>query len=528
MWRVSFILLPNETPLQALRRWYFTSTPQHEMKGDVALHPFDENVVPIPIVDGYMGPVAVPLSHMNPYESSFFLFYMYSKYDITVLGGLTWPKMHELGGEVLISPEGGGNQLIRNRAFPLVGEVFLPPAPRGEGTNWWIPVDLPRAPGIVNQINGTMDDIIFRLLWMLGRKQYAPNREDSVSPLALGIFECTIKDADKRTAFHALRMAKEKLCFEEHLGGLGEEDWVQLLKYNGLEEYMNEAMVDKPTNEDLFGFWSRSTHPPQGGGLSTPPSIIFKVPLEECPPSLRTMPVYTYALIHLTYKELHPWLWHLFLTQSQKLAVKKWDYYSEEDRWLSPLHEIFDKVTIGEINALAANAAKYYKPHGGSGNTTYINHRGEEREPAVLDVDIEDILAVAPPCVAHCISATRFPLYQQRIRLLPIFQTAGIPKERVMRWFERKNGAFPKSGHSTLKSRFDAEALWNARRGPTFCGNIVRDASPNTLHCPYAGDKRACAPDQPRDFAGPHDLIQRRILNLPQRPEGAGGEVHSK
>ena len=491
MWRVSFNLLPSETPLQALCRWYFTSTPELERIGDVALHPFEENVVPIPVVQNYTGYAEISLSHLNPYCCSFFIFYTYSKNDITVLGGLTWAKMFELGGSVLLTPD--GEKLVQNRAFPLVYEApFKTPALSPSGSpQWWIPVDLPRTPGYVNQIEGTMDDIILRLLWMLGRRQYVPNREDSVSPLALGIFECTIKDAEKRAAFHLLRMTKEKMCFDEHLQGLGEEDWIRLFEYNGLSEYMKEAMIDKPTNEDLYAFWRRS----ETKVSQSPPTRIFKVPLEECPPSLRNMPIYSYGLVHLTYKELHPWLWHVFVTQSQKLAVKKWDYYAEEDRWLQPLHDIFDKVSFQEIKTIS-------------------KYKWENDKLVALDADIEDILSVAPPCVANCMSAQRFPSYDQRLRLLPILQTAGVSKERVVGWFERKNAAFPKSGHTTTKSRFDYDSLWNAKRGPTYCGNIVRDGSPNNLQCPYGGDKRACAPDEREGFRGPHELISMRILKL--------------
>ena len=518
MWSTPFLIENEETPLDTLRRWYYMVTPEQERVGDVALHPFDENVVAIPVVKGYVGPLGVPMAEMNPYASSFFLFYSYTKTEIYVLGGLGWNKMFEMGGNIVFSPPGGGGEnthtpLLRNRCFPL---LYEPPSLTRERSpskdiNWWLPLDIPRTPGYVNQVNATMDDIMFRLQWMLGRRQYTPGREDSVSPLALGIFECTIKDAEKRIAFHNLRMAKEKTCFEEHLATcVGEQDFLDLFEHNGLKEYMDEAMIKKPTNQDLFAFWRR-THSSKG---NEPPSIIVRVPLEECPPSLVTLPIYSYGLVHLTYKELPLWLWNLFVTQAQKLAVRKCDYYAEEDRWLEPLHDMFDNVTIQEMETATRLAERHRHKNDQVYASAFSTSERKEVDWVTLDVDIEDIAEVAPPCVAQCISAQRFPSHEQRKRLLPILQTSGLTQERVFAWFERKNNAFPKNGvaYKDAKARFDYVGLWKAKLGPTFCGNIAKSMHGGSefLQCPYGGNKGMCAPEERTNFAGPHDLIQRR------------------
>lgn len=500
MWVAPFFRRSDETDvLNTLRRWYLETSDEQERRGDVSLHPFDGNVVPIVCVKGYVGELVVPLSQMNPYQSSFFLFYSYSDYDICVWGGLSWKKMYELGGRISIL----STELIQNRAFPLVYEeqVFktsLPLPPKNRV--WWIPLDLPRTPGFVNQVNATMDDINNRLHWILDlnnrsrRSSSVFLQENSVSPLALGIFECTIENAEKRMAFHEIRMRREQMVFEKELMNMSEQEYLELFRFNGLEQYMQEAMVKTPTQKDLYSFWcrySKSPTPPP------PPTVVFRVPLEEYPFSMNQMPVYSYGLVHLTYKELSTWLWNLFVLQSQKLAVKKCDFYREEDRWLIPLHTIFEKNSD----------STYFNSYSSSSSS-------DLRNPNVLEnIDIEDILSVAPPCVANCMSAPRFPPHVQRKRLLPILQTAGVPRERVFEWFEKKNSTYPKpeSKNMSAKARFDYEALWKAKRGPTHCNNIVGERGHDTLRCPYDGDKSACAPDEPSKFSGPHDLIKRRI-----------------
>jgi hypothetical protein len=505
MWGAPFFRRSDEADvLNTLRRWYLETSEEQERRGDVSLHPFDGNVVPIVCVKGYAGELVVPLSQMNPYQSSFFLFYSYSDFDICVWGGLSWKKMYELGGR--ISPI--SKDLIRNRAFPLVYENLFETQStlhsKDQSQWWWIPLDLPRTPGFVNQVNATMDDINNRLRWILDSNNRSRRskrsgsisssfpQENSVSPLALGIFECTIENAEKRMAFHEIRMRREQTVFEKELMNLSEQEYLELFRFNGLEQYMQEAMVKTPTQKDLYSFWCRYSNlsPP----TPPPPTVVFRVPLEEYPFSMNQMPVYSYGLVHLTYKELSTWLWNLFVLQSQKLAVRKCDFYREEDRWLIPLHTILSKSDF--------NSSSSYSSSFDSSNTNVLEN-----------IDIEDILSVAPPCVSNCISAPRFPPHVQRKRLLPILQTAGVSRELVFEWFEKKNSAYPKpeSKNMGAKARFDYEALWKAKRGPTHCNNIVREQGHDTLRCPYGGDKSACAPDEYVKFSGPHDLIKRRM-----------------
>jgi hypothetical protein len=74
MWVTPFFRRSDEIDvIDTLRRWYIQTSDEQERCGDVCLHPFDGNVVPIVCVKGYVGELVVPLSQMNPYQSSFLL-----------------------------------------------------------------------------------------------------------------------------------------------------------------------------------------------------------------------------------------------------------------------------------------------------------------------------------------------------------------------------------------------------------------------------------------------------------------------
>lgn len=487
-WGKPFSLKLGESPHECLTRWYYQTSPEQERVGDVALHPFEENVIPFELVVGFQGDMEISLSRYNPYRSSFFLFYSYSDYtnDIYVWGGLTWVHLYKLGGSFMFDV----SILSKNRAFPLVYEPPMFKQPKTKNDPWFIPVDLPRSASTnLDSVNGTLDDIIGRFEWVVGRRTEPP-REDTVSALALGIFECTLDE--RRAEFHAERMRKEKERLFAKFEPLDEIDLLRLLADNGLKDYMNEAMVEDPTHLDLYWFWVRNH------ALNLAPcTAVFRIPLEECPTIFTGMPLYSRGLIHLTYTELPQWLWHLFVTQSQKLAEKRLDF-SAEERWIKMLHDIWEK---------APAPSQVVHPR--------MQDNRKSDIPA-LNADIEDLLRVAPPCVGNCMKAARFPENKKGLALVPILQEAGISQSIVFNWFETKNASFP---HETVvykdaKSRFPYEWIWNARRGPTYCKNIIKNTSTTHMLCPYANQpnyQQLCSPDERFPFSGPHTLIKRRL-----------------
>lgn len=500
----------KETPLDCIHRWYLSSTEEEERRGDVAIHPFEDNVVVVQVAKNLRTIVEIQLQRYNPYTSSFFIFYSQQDSCINVLGGITWNKLYELGGKVNISQD-----LVQNRGFPLLYESFLsePPTTTDCPKWWWIPVNLPRSQEAMQKLNssvdGTMDDVVSRFQWIVGQREHLPQREGgegSVSPLALGIFECTIEDTTRRIAFHTLRMAKEKTMFDK-MRGMSEKEWLRLFSFNGLNEYMNDAMLKDPTPLDMYWFWIRyrgHSHPP------APPTAVFRVPVEECPQHTSDMPLYPFGLIHLTYMELSEWLWSIFVAQSQKLAFKRIDFYEQESRWLYLLHELFDDIETSELE---------FKRQAQSMNSNvYTPYVYTPPPPGSFDlVDIEDVIQIAPPCVKGCMEEQRFPENQRRVPLVAILQTTGVVSQAsVFRWFEAKNAAFPHTtvGYKDAKARFNYEYLWNQNRGPTHCKNIIRGGG---LVCPFAhmaNYQEACSPGETTQWSGPHNLIRRRVRKI--------------
>jgi hypothetical protein len=303
-------------------------------------------------------------------------------------------------------------------------------------------------------------------------------------------------------------MHKEKQHFDALLEGLTELEFIQLFIHNGLENYLNEAMLRNAKPLDLYWFWIRMTH---GGRFPhpkdvKPPTFIFRVGMEECP--VANVPLKKYGLVRITYMELGSYIWHLFITQFQKMAFRKPLFKEEEERWLQPLWDILDQVKLENIPLVVAKPER-------KATEVFV-----KKETVILDVaDMEDIARIAPPCISSCLNAKRFVYNNEAVRLIPILQEAGVPFDTLSRWMERKNAAYPheKTAYKDADARRQYTLLWNAKRGRQYCANIVGDTlagKSNVLTCPFAREpdhKKACAPEEVNEFKGPDVLIRRRI-----------------
>jgi len=378
-----------------------------------------------------------------------------------------------------------------------------------KNNEFFLPLDIPRKKGFTLP-SASIEDIKMRLFWILNLRSKYDVLDDSTSPLALGLFECTMDDPNQRILFHTLRMQREKHHFEQALQDFTELEFTQLFMYNGLEEYMDEAMIKKVETLDLYWFWFRMT---RGGQIAhpkhvKPPTVIFRVAMEECP--VPNLPLHKYGLVHLTYKELGAWVWQVFTSQFQKLAFRNPQLQEEEDRWLKPLRDLMQTVNLATIPVPKNPTQKDERPK-------VVPFKGEK---AALDLpDMEDLIKIAPPCVANCMKAPRFVYNNEAMKLIPILQEAGVPFETLANWMERKNAAYPHQSvsYKDADARRNYTEIWQKKRGLQFCGNIITDTlanKTNVLTCPFAHSaepRKMCSPDEKYEFKMPGTLITRRL-----------------
>lgn len=530
MWGSPLRVRPSDAGAEdVIRRWY--NGTGNELLGDIVIHPFDGNVVVCAWNEN--SGVAIPMERYNPYASSFFLFYTYNVFthELTVWGGLTWNALYRMGGRVERKTD-----LVQNRAFPLVWErELIPSCPQQHPcTRWFLPIQVPRSADCAFP-SATLYQICHRMEWVLGTR-VDPPQEDATSAAALGLYECTITNLQRRVDFSKRRLFMEKARFDELFANMTERDVLQLFANNGLEEYMNEAMMEDPTPVDMYWFWRRYSAPPPAppkggpgnlpldfppppaGGSPKPPTVVFRVAIEECPIQL---PLQGRGLVHLTYKEVAAWVWHLFVTQTQQLAFRGLTLPPEESRWIDLLDNLMEGRDlwpyVPKIERVS-DSHPYRRMTTGPMLLLQQQHQ-EGADFTFTNVDMEDLANNAPPCVSNCMRAAQFPKNDQRLRLVPIFQESHISQADTFNWFEAKHAAYPHPAYANAQARMDYVGIWNKKRGKTYCANIVRDTRAGNnaathLVCPHAhlADYRAaCAPGQRVDFSGPHNLIKRYL-----------------
>lgn len=504
-WRQGWFLAPGVSIFEALCEWYYKT--EDESTGDVAVHTFENNVVVCEIPMG-AEKIEIPLRSHNPYTSSFFLFYTWRPLsrEVSVWGGITWRALYRLHGCVNLNKD-----TQQNRAFlPVFDLDDASQKKDDENRMFYLPLYIPRGDEFVFP-DASIEDIKGRFEWVIGSNtKYVPCTfavTYAPSALALGLFECTITSADKRVLFHTMRVEKEQQELKKALQNFDEMDFMRLFVYNGLKTYMAEAMVQEVETDDLYWFWIRMTR----GGQSehpkdcSPPKYIFRVPMEECP--IVNLPLHEYGLVHLTYKELEAWILQLFVTQFQQMAFQKPIPREEEERWIKPLRDILEKTDLNQRKTIPVPIAPSFLLQNQFPSTSTVT-------------DIEDIIKVAPPCVANCMSAQRFVYNNEALRLIPILQETGVSKDIVSAWLEQQNAKFP---HPTVRYK-DANArrgwitMWDKPKGyKQRCDYIIKDTlskNPNALTCPFANaeDPQAqCASDQKFPWKAPSTVISRRL-----------------
>ena len=498
-WRQPWLLPPGKDIHDALCDWYYQTG--DERTGDIPMCEFQDNVVVYELPLG-LDNIQIPIRTCDPYKSSFFLFYTWRPLNrqLSVWGGISWLALYRLDGFINVN-----TQTQQNRAFlPIIADSEGKPKDDAK-VMFYLPMDIPRKHDFVFP-DASIEDIKTRFEWILSTEprskqgvSYAP------SVLALGLFECSIENVDQRALFHTLRMQKEKHDLEGALQNFTETDFIRLFIYNGLENYMDGAMTQDVEREDLFWFWFRMT---RGGQLehpknTKPPTVVFRVPMEECP--VGNVPLQKYGVVHLTYKELGAWLWQVFVTQFQKMAFNKPILRDEEERWLKPLRDRLEKIDKIHISTPPA------PPHPPLSSSS---------ASSLVVEDMEDLIKVAPPCVANCMTARRFVYNNEAVRLLPILQEVGVSFEAVSAWMEKMNQAYPHptTRYKDANARRNINIIWEKpKRSKQSCSYIVQDtldAKSNTLTCPYAKSNNPtaqCSPDERFPWFAPSTIIRRKL-----------------
>lgn len=501
MWGSPIKLIGGAELKYTLQHWYFECG--NELTGDVAMHPMEGNVVWINVPADHMHFsnlfVLKPPTY-NPYTSSFFLFYTHVECmrEVTVWGGVTWQTLHQKNGILDLK-----HDLVQNRAFPLVYEP-LPVATQTAAPHpicqWFLPLHLPRG-SECDFPSATVEEIYQRMEWVLQRRLDPPL--SSTSALALSIFECAIEDDVKRGEFCKQRIQMERTQFDAVFDAtITEADVLNMFICNGLEKYLNEAMIEKPTTEDLYWFWNRWN---QVSISYAPPTLVFRVAAEECPVPL---PLHRRGVVHLTYKEVGAWAWHCFVAQTQKLAFRKVAIHERDEHWVDVCQTLLDGKDAWPY---VPKRSVFQRP------TTLIT--GDAQKIHMENTDIEDLANAAPPCIANVLNDPSFPTHGARDELLKVFQSCGVSQTVAGQWFEQRNMQYPKmpKPYPTGKARFDYDNLWAKQFRVKKCETIVRDTQldiTGALHCPFAHSEnyqQLCAPHEQMPFSGPHNLIRRGL-----------------
>lgn len=502
----------------AIEQWYWAPDAIAEKKGDVPMAPFSF-VRCIEVKNGTTHHQH-DMTEENPYECAFYLFYDidYHLRMIRLYGGITWERLFRRHGHVNLNED-----LVQNRCFVVPWEEEEHPVPMPNLR--WFPLmdDRYFKPTFPHKATGLLYDFIAIRLEVYFGKRSMPSsmspEEDVLSCLYLGAavnsFEHQyhypghpVLDKDKqRTRFVNDRLRTE----QEHFFGwiqpftATEDNMLQLLIHNGLAE--NRLVYAKTL--DLQTFFLR--HP----GWK-PPTFVVEVFLEDVPLEwASSFPIHHGRRVHLSYRDVAPWIWQRFLAQGQRMAFDR-----------DPFEDSFmEKVVMYRI-------LEHYALGGGVfvGIQQTQQQQQQQQQPQPPGV-IHMTDFTVPPCLQQVMEAPQFPKHLQRLVLLWTLKAAGATRDSVAQWFETKNAQYP-STYTTAKARFDYDRAWDRpNTRPGYCVTFVKNAlagKADTITCPFAArsewtqdiedivskSKARCRPHAPL-FSGPVHWMETKQPPLP-------------
>ena len=364
------------------------------------------------------------MSEQDPYKCALYIFYRRTTTRLYIIGSIAWEQLEQMGGCINVKTDLQQSRYHVPKWLDAQQELVETPIEM-----FWLPVTLPRkfvGPRV------TYDVIEKRLLWCITNRSLSFNANDEVAGVyalsfienAMSRLECVEYPVvhEKRREFHERRMQKEKQRLEQLFAPFKTEVQIfDLLKFNGLADYMKDVMVKYATAQDRILFLRRWPH-------LRPPICVFRVAMAESPfPSL---PVQEYGIVHLCYPDVQHWVWHLFCIEQKRLAT---------------IHTC-DSQMIRE-------AAKVVL-------CTPIEEKSRKKQRLQEDANIIDPLVAAPHWIVPLMVAPEFPKHKERLKILFSLRDRGVPKEVVFKWFEDKNAQFPHPGHKNTLARFNYESAW--------------------------------------------------------------------
>lgn len=475
----------QESHQDALRRWYYASTPAQEARGDLACMDFDTYVTVHLVEDQTTDLIEFDLEDLSPIDHALIIFYSEARYGavrLFVLGALTWSVIVDtFAGQVPTQ------ELYRYRTrFFLAPELEPPSQLQSES--------LIVAPGTRIRLLSGLERALERTLqWYFDGIQDSDPRSPFYSELdhAMGCFwadfvaDAIIADqppADDtagralrtsydhriiRQRFDDVRLAKERAFyarrFFEHARYT--QDLLHLLEAS---QITNFRLIDNPPLADIKHFM---------GKLSYWPAFFLDVPAETVPS----------ALLHCIYEGGRA---HIPLTAQY---VFEWTWFQYEQRVLRRPTLIREALPLPmDLQRFAKLAKRLLSTTSSAVKRLKMNQEEEEEEALENDgiVDIEDLWKASPPCIARLRQLGHFPRNLERVRAAQVWERSRVvTTETQKRAWSALNDRHPKDG-MTLKQRFDVDAtIESLHRGDrVYCKNVIRntiEGRVDHLICPY-------------------------------------------
>ena len=210
-----------------------------------------------------------------------------------------------------------------------------------------------------------------------------------------------------------------------------------------------------------------------------------------------SLPLYPNYKLHITWKECINYQWNKYLAREREVKTRIWTHKGKQNDEL---------ITLAE----------YIQSHKEKIKTRIKQERVKKNIEAV-DVDIEDLQKVLPPCLKSVadVRRGRFPQDAERMYLVRSMRVGGIAFETTEKLLVTLHELYP--NHQTVKGRFSYKYHWDKEYGAPSCATMCS-------WCPYKGaeDQRKMAchkefqkehPDKvmrydANKFRGPFSFIQ--------------------
>lgn len=235
------------------------------------------------------------------------------------------------------------------------------------------------------------------------------------------------------------------------------------------------------------------------------PQDWFEIGAEELTSGLMcTLPLYPGYKVHICHRECVDYQWNAYLRRESAIKTKIWAHPGAHD------HQI---VHLAEYVMSKKKAF-----------TRKLKQERKEQELEPVDVDIEDLQKVLPPCLKPIadLRRGRFPQDAERMYLVRSMRQGGIAFETAEKLLNELQSR--DSDTRDTRKRFDYVHHWKKGYKAPLCAAMC-------VYCPFEGaeDKRkeACHKQFQKDhpdkvqrndaykFRGPHSFIAWNLRKTP-------------